>query len=125
MPPKRKGGFFAQESRPEDAAARQSDLVAILTMRRTHPQDIAVDLIGPNPFQPRRAFTDLDELAEAIRQQGFTSRLRVRQDPQRPRFFQLVYGERRLRAAVMAGLDVVPCDVADHTDDELIEIGLV
>jgi ParB family chromosome partitioning protein len=124
MPPKRRSGFFNQEERPEDAAARQSDLAAVLTTRRTFPQDLAVDLIEPNPFQARQSFTDLEELAEAIRQQGFTSRLRVRQNPTRPGLFQLVYGERRLRAARLAGLDVVPCDVADHTDDELIEVGL-
>jgi ParB family chromosome partitioning protein len=124
MPPKRKGGFFNQAERPEDVVARQSDLAAVLTTRRTFPQDVAVDLIEPNPFQARQSFTDLEELAEAIRQQGFTSRLRVRQNPAQPGLFQLVYGERRLRAARLAGLDVVPCDVADHTDDELIEIGL-
>jgi ParB family transcriptional regulator, chromosome partitioning protein len=97
---------------------------AVLTTRRTFPQDIAVDLIEPNPFQARQSFTDIEALAEAIRQQGFTSRLRVRPHPTLPRTFQLVYGERRLLAAKQAGLDVVPCDVADHTDDELIEIGL-
>jgi ParB family chromosome partitioning protein len=124
MPSKRRSGFFNQQERPEDAAARQNDLAAVLTTRRTFPQDLAVDLIEPNPFQARQSFTDLEELAEAIRQQGFTSRLRVRQNPTRPGFFQLVFGERRLRAARLAGLDVVPCDVADHTDDELIEVGL-
>lgn len=122
--PRRKSGFFDQEERPEDTAARQSDLAAVLTTRRTFPQDIAVDLIEPNPFQARTSFTDIEALAEAIRQQGFTSRLRVRPHPTLPRTFQLVYGERRLLAAQQAGLDVVPCDVADHTDDELIEVGL-
>jgi len=124
MPSKRRSGFFAQEERAEDTLARQSDLAAVLTTRRTFPQDVAVDLIERNPFQARTSFTNIEELAEAIRQQGFTSRLRVRPHPTRPRVFQLVYGERRLLAAKQAGLDVVPCDVADHTDDELIEIGL-
>jgi ParB family chromosome partitioning protein len=122
--PKRRGGFFDQQERPEDTRARQSDLAAVLTTRRTFPQDIAVDLIEPNPFQARVSFTDIEELAEAMRQHGFTSRLRVRPHPTLPRTFQLLYGERRLRAAQLAGLNVVPCDVADHTDDELIEIGL-
>src|SRR5262249_20118786 len=61
---------------------------------------------------------------QAIQVQGFTTRLRVRPDPQAPGFFQLAFGERRLRAARLAGLDEVPCEVADHTDEELIEIGL-
>jgi ParB family chromosome partitioning protein len=124
MPPRRKSGFFGQQERPEDTLARQSDLAAVLTTRRTFPQDIALDLIEPNPFQARTNFADIEELAEAIRQQGFTTRLRVRPHPARPRTFQLVYGERRLLAAKQAGLDVAPCDVADHSDDELIEIGL-
>jgi ParB family chromosome partitioning protein len=88
-------------------------------------QDIPLDRIRPNPYQARREFIDLDELAEAIRQQGFISRLRVRPDPTDEGFYQLVYGERRLRAAEQAGLATVPCDIAPHTDRELIEIGLV
>ncbi|MDP9315418.1 MAG: ParB/RepB/Spo0J family partition protein [Chloroflexota bacterium] len=91
---------------------------------RVAAHTIAVDRIRPNPFQPRQTFEDIDELAQAIRVQGFTSRLRVRQDPTQPGYFQLVYGERRLRAAQVAGLTEVPCDVAEHSDDDLIEIGL-
>jgi len=124
MPGRRKSGFFPPPERPEDTAARQSDLAAVLAKRHTFPQDIAIDLIEPNPFQARTSFTDIEQLAEAIRQQGLTSRLRVRQNPARPGFFQLVYGERRLRAAQLAGLTDVPCDLANYTDDELIEIGL-
>lgn len=124
MPPKRKGGFFAASERPEDEAARQREVEALIATRRTFPQEIGLERIGPNPFQARREFSNLEELAESIRQQGFTSRLRVRPDPKRPGFFQLVYGERRLRAARLAELAEVPCDVAEHTDEELIEIGL-
>lgn len=125
MPPRRKGGFFAQAARPEDDLARQREVAALMTQRRTVPQDIGVERIQPNPYQARKTFDNLDELAEAIRTHGFVSRLRVRPDPQRPGFFQLVYGERRLRAAIQAGLESVPCEVADHNDDELIEIGLI
>jgi len=124
VPAKRKGGFFATNARPEDEAARQRDVEALMVERRTIPQEIAIDHIVPNPFQARTTFDGLEELADAIRQQGFVSRLRVRPDPARPNSFQLVFGERRLRAAALAGLDTVPCDVAEHTDDELIEIGL-
>lgn len=48
----------------------------------------------------------------------------MRPDPVDSGFFQLVYGERRLRAARMAGLDLIPCEIAEHSDDELLEIGL-
>ena len=96
-----------------------------LMQRRTVPLDIELARIRPNPFQARHTFTGLEELAAAIRVHGFTTRLRVRRDPREKGMFQLVYGERRLRAAQLAGLDAVPCDVAEHSDEELLEIGLV
>ncbi|HEX9438052.1 MAG TPA: ParB/RepB/Spo0J family partition protein, partial [Roseiflexaceae bacterium] len=108
----------------EDEAARQREVAALLAPRRTIVQDLPVERIKPNPFQARHDFSGVEELAQAIGTQGFTSRLRVRPDPDQPGFFQLVYGERRLRAARIAGLTEIPCEVADHTDDELIEIGL-
>lgn len=124
MPAKRRGGFFATESRPQDEEARRSDLEALIVSRRSVPQEIGVERIEPNPFQARRTFDGIEELAAAMVAQGFISRLRVRPHPQRPGLFQLVYGERRLRAAQAAGLREVPCEVADHCDEELIEIGL-
>ncbi|MEN9936579.1 MAG: hypothetical protein RLZZ387_3158 [Chloroflexota bacterium] len=123
MPPKRKG-FFSDAPRAEDDLARQREVAALLAPRRTVVQDLPADRIRPNPFQARKSFRDLEELADAIRVQGFVSRLRVRPAPGEPGFFQLVYGERRLRAARLAELPVVPCEVAEHSDDELIEIGL-
>ncbi len=125
MAPRRpRAGFFSTSTRPEDEAARQEDVAALLPQRRPVVQDIPIDRIAPNPFQARRSFDDLDELAEAIRVQGFTSRLRVRPHPESAHQFQIVYGERRLRAAHLAGLLAVPCDIADHSDTEMIEIGL-
>jgi len=124
VPSKRRGGFFAAETRPEDELARRSDLEALIVRRHSVPREIGVERIEPNPFQARRTFDGIDELAAAIRAQGFTSRLRVRPHPERPNYFQLVYGERRLQAARIASLAEVPCEVADHTDAELIEIGL-
>src|SRR3712207_1016290 len=87
-------------------------------------RDLPVERIDPNPFQARREFTDIDGLAQTIRAQGFTSRLRVRPHPDQASRFQLVYGERRLRAAIVAGLTRVPVEIIAHSDDEVIEIGL-
>jgi ParB family chromosome partitioning protein len=123
MPPRKKG-FFAEAARPEDDLARQQEVEALLAPRRTVVQELAVERIRPNPYQARRAFDGLEELAAAIRQQGFVSRLRVRPHPGEQGYFQLVYGERRLRAAALAGLGAVPVEIAEHSDDELIEIGL-
>jgi ParB family transcriptional regulator, chromosome partitioning protein len=123
VPPKRRG-FFAEAPRPEDEVARQREVEALIAPRRSVAQELPIERILPNPFQARRTFDGLDELAEAIRAHGFTSRLRVRPAPTRDGFFQLVYGERRLRAAKQAGLTEIPCEIANHTDEELIEIGL-
>ncbi len=125
MSPVKRKGFFAQTpARPEDELARQADVEALIVPHRTMVQDLPVERIRPNPYQARQQFDNLEELAEAIKAQGFTSRLRVRPDPANEGFFQLVYGERRLRAASLAGRKVVPCEIADHSDAELIEIGL-
>ena len=88
-------------------------------------RDVRVDLIDPNPFQARREFADINELAEAIRQQGFTSRLRVRPHPVMEGRYELVYGERRLRAAQAASMQEVPCEIVQQSDAQMLEIGLV
>jgi ParB family chromosome partitioning protein len=105
-------------------AARMRNLEALMPQRTVVPQLIPLDRIRPNPYQARQNFDGLAELAAAIREQGFVSRLRVRPAPEQTGMFELLYGERRLRAAKLAGLDAVPCDVAAHSDDDLIEIGL-
>lgn len=120
---KRKG-FFAEAPVREDEEARQREVAALLPPHRVVLQDLPVERILPNPFQARQQFTNLEELSAAIQAQGFITRLRVRPDPDQSGYFQLAYGERRLRAARLAGLTEVPCEVADHTDDELLEIGL-
>lgn len=125
MPTAKRKGFFGQmPTRPEDELARQQDVEALIVPRRTVVQDIPVERIRPNPYQARKEFEGLDELAAAIKVQGFTSRLRVRPNPEQDGYFQLVYGERRLRAAILAGLTQVPCEISSHSDEEMIEIGL-
>ncbi len=70
---------------------------------------LPVGAIKPNPRQPRRHFDpeELRELGESIRQYGILQPLTVRKTG--PTTFELVAGERRLRAAVLAGMDTVPC----------------
>ncbi len=85
---------------------------------------IAVDLIDPNPLQPRRLFHQekLAELAQSIRSNGIIQPLVVRKAGER---FQLVAGERRWRAAKLAGLSQVPVAVQDIPDEHLLEITLI
>lgn len=123
---------FMSSRTVESASATDSDFEKVIGLRPelaerpVFSQNLPIERIRPNPFQARQHFDGLDELADAIVTQGFISRLRVRPDPSDPGegFFQLVYGERRLRAALLAGLSTVPCDVAEYTDQEMLEIGL-
>jgi ParB family chromosome partitioning protein len=80
--------------------------------------------IRPNPRQPRRFFDEarLAELAESIRHQGVLQPLVVRKAEQG---YELIIGERRLRAAQRAGLDRVPVVVKDVSDAESLELALV
>ncbi len=83
-----------------------------------------IDNISPNRFQPRIKFTDdsLDELSKSIKEQGIIQPLVVRNDGSG---YELVTGERRLRAAKMAGLEKVPVIVKDLTDKDLLEMSIV
>ncbi len=87
--------------------------------------EIPVDSISPNPLQPRTVFEPekLAELAQSIRANGIIQPLIVRRSG--PDRYELVAGERRWRAAKMAGLDTVPAVVQDLADERLLEITLI
>jgi len=87
--------------------------------------EIAVDSIAPNPFQPRSRFdeTTLRELADSIRSTGVIQPLLVRRIGMGE--YQLVAGERRLRASQMAGLARVPVIVREFDDRAMLELALV
>ena len=88
-------------------------------------RSIACLSIEPNPEQPRRSFDPeaLEELAASIRVHGVLQPVIVRRNG--PDRYQLVTGERRLRAAGMAGLAEVPAIVREFSDAEMAEIALV
>jgi ParB family chromosome partitioning protein len=86
--------------------------------------EVPVEVIEENPYQPRKTFDD-DELAslcESIRTHGVLQPLVVRQVGER---FQLIAGERRLRAARAAGMAAVPVSVVDFNDQQVLEAALV
>ena len=120
---KRKG-FYADAEPAASEQQMERNVASLLQAKRAQIMDVSITHIRPNPFQARRSFPDIDGLAQTIQAQGFTSRLRVRPLVGEPGWYQLVFGERRLRAAQLAGLYAVPCEIADHTDAEMIEIGL-
>ena len=83
-----------------------------------------VDVISPNPYQPRRKFDEeeLLSLSESIKEQGIIQPLLVRKNQTG---YELVAGERRLKAAKIAGLNEVPVFVRDLSDEKLLEISIV
>lgn len=85
---------------------------------------ISIELIDPNPVQPRRVFQadSLHQLSDSILQHGIIQPLVVRPSGIR---YQLVAGERRWRAAKIAGLKEVPAVVQEISDDRLLEITLI
>lgn len=85
---------------------------------------VRIELIDPNPTQPRTIFDPqtLQELAASIRANGVIQPLIVRRKQDR---FELVAGERRLRAARMAGMAEVPVLVQELADDRLLELQLI
>ncbi len=88
------------------------------------PLFISIGKIAPNPSQPRKLFreSELASLAASIREQGVLQPLVVRK---RGDGYELIIGERRWRAAQLAGLDEVPAVVLDATDRQVVEMALV
>lgn len=86
--------------------------------------ELPVPQIRPNPFQPRQHFDPerLRELADSIRQQGVIQPIVVRRGAEG---FELLAGERRLRAAQMAGYDTIPALVKSANDQEALEVALL
>ncbi|MCS7018659.1 MAG: ParB/RepB/Spo0J family partition protein [Cytophagales bacterium] len=87
--------------------------------------EIPLEQIEVNPFQPRTEFdrNALEELAESIRVQGIIQPITVRQlEPSR---YQLISGERRLKAAKLAGLTHIPAYIRTANDQQMLEMALI
>jgi ParB family chromosome partitioning protein len=84
----------------------------------------AIEEIIPNRYQPRMAFSqeELDRLRDSIAQQGVLQPLLVRHMGDG---YELIAGERRLRAAESAGLDRVPVVIKDLTDEQVLEVSII
>ncbi len=88
-------------------------------------EEISLDFIETNPFQPREHFEQdaLQDLAESIRLHGIIQPITVRKIA--PRKFQLISGERRLQASKIAGLNQIPAYVRTADDQQMIEMALI
>lgn len=89
--------------------------------------EIAIDMVRRNPAQPRRTFSEeaLNELAESVRLRGILQPVLVRPDPSDPARYQIIAGERRWRAARIAGLQTIPVVIRKADELELLEIGII
>ena len=90
----------------------------------SHETLIGINEIEPNKLQPRKIFNEdaLHELAESIKQYGIIQPLVVQK---KGKFYEIIAGERRWRAARLAGLKKVPVIVKDYTEQEIVEISII
>ena len=87
--------------------------------------EVSLDEISPNPDQPRKAFDEnaMNDLANSIREHGVISPIVVNRKPYGG--YMIIAGERRYRAAAMAGLKTVPVIIKDYSEKEIQEISLI
>lgn len=85
---------------------------------------VNIDQIRPNPYQPRKVFDDtaLQELSQSIKQHGVFTPILVKKSIQG---YDLIAGERRLRASKLAGMSDIPAIIVDLNDQEMMEIALL
>ena len=95
-----------------------------MEVERQEQSKIPVDEIRPNPYQPRKVFNDeaLKELSSSIKQHGVFTPILVKKSIQG---YDLIAGERRLRASKLAGLKDIPAIIVDFDDQEMMEIALL
>ena len=94
------------------------------------PQDtsdvlrIPVGLIEPNPYQPRMSFASeaMQELSDSIRTFGLIQPITVRRKGEK---YQIISGERRYRACIMAGMDMIPAYIRDASEQGMLEMAIV
>lgn len=86
---------------------------------------IPVDMIEPNPYQPRMSFDQeaLEELAESIKTLGLIQPITVRRKSEGR--YQIISGERRFRACRQAGMDMIPAYIRDTNDQGMLEMAIV
>ncbi len=99
------------------------DATPAIKLHAPEQDEVSVELIERNPFQPRREFEQsaIDELAESIRKHGVLQPLLVRATGDG---YQLIAGERRWRACQQVGMETVPCRVVEIEDQQVFEAAI-
>lgn len=103
------------------------DISVLTGGERVVVKPIPLVQISPNPDQPRKTFSEneLKELSESIQKQGVLVPIILRTVQNKPYFYEIVAGERRYRAAQMAGLSEIPALVKTMTNQNAMEIALI
>lgn len=114
------GAIFGENPSPVREADPEKEKNAVAG----RPQEISVKEISANPYQPRDVFDEekLQELADSVKEYGIVQPLIVRRAD---KGYELVAGERRLRAAKLAGIKKVPVIVREYSEEQMMEIALV
>src|SRR5580658_10541293 len=107
------------------ALMNEAEAPAEAVMAGTH--EIPLEVIHPNPRQPRRHFdeAELENLAQSIREKGILQPILVRPAASQAGEYEIVAGERRWRAAQRAGVRAIAAIVRSLSDLEVLEIGIV
>jgi ParB family chromosome partitioning protein len=95
--------------------------------RAAATDSVPIERIRPNPNQPRRDFDekDLQDLAASIREKGVIQPLILRAHPNEAGHYEIVAGERRWRAAQLAGIHELPAVVRELSDSEVLELAII
>jgi ParB family transcriptional regulator, chromosome partitioning protein len=91
------------------------------------PKEMPIELIRPNPNQPRRTFEadELSALAETIKAHGIVQPIVIREEQSTPGYYSIIAGERRWRAAQIAGLHTVPVVLRNFDDLQTLQVAIV
>ena len=109
---------------PSGAKGKGSQKTVTKTVTKEVEKKLKISEIEPNKNQPRKHFNEdaLNELAESIKQVGMIEPIVV---IKRSKYYEIIAGERRWRAARIAGLKEVPVIVRDYTKQQQVEIALI
>lgn len=125
MPTKRGLGNGLDNLIPKKAENKTGKKVEVTKEVIKETDSVDINKIEPNQSQPRKSFNEdaLQELADSIKQHGLIEPLIVQEG--KKGFYQIIAGERRWRAAKIAGLKKIPIIVKKYTEQEVMEIALI
>jgi len=116
--------LISADSEPITVTQYRSEAPQVTIPAETGLLDVPISSISPNPYQPRKVFDDaaLKQLSASIKERGTLQPVLVRRTA---RGYELIAGERRWRAARLAGLATIPAIIRDANEEERLELALI